>query len=120
MAVVAAVAAAASDRASKELEEIDLGDGSLENFMIEGPAEGAAAVAAGDEEGPAVEALKHFWHMLLVAGFPMTPQLLTQSVKVSGTLNSVSSFSVFWAIGGIFRRTEDIFYFRFDDYLGEW
>ena len=43
----------------------------------------------------AVVALKHFWHMLLVAGLPVKPQLLIQRVKVSGTLKSVSSFSVF-------------------------
>lgn len=42
-----------------------------------------------------VVALKQFWHMLFVAGLPVKPQLLTQGVMVSGTLNSVSSFSVF-------------------------
>ena len=47
------------------------------------------------EEEIATVALKQFWHMLLVAGFPVTPQLLMQRVRVSGTdLNSVSSFSV--------------------------
>jgi hypothetical protein len=46
-------------------------------------------------EEVAVVALKQFWHMLLVAGLAVTPQLLIQSVKDSGTaLNSVSSFSV--------------------------
>ena len=53
---------------------------------------------------PAAAALKHFWHMLLVDGLAVTPQLLEQSVgvvvvvKVSRTLNSVSSFSVLCAI----------------------
>lgn len=47
-----------------------------------------------EEDVAAVVELKHFWHMLLVAGFPVTPQLLTHRVRVSGTLNSVSSFSV--------------------------
>lgn len=54
----------------------------------------AVAVAVVDL-AEAVVALKHFWHMLLVAGLPVKPQLLIQRVKVSGTLNSVSSFSVF-------------------------
>lgn len=47
------------------------------------------------EEVVAVEAVKHFWHILFIAGFPVTPQLLMQGVMVSGTLKSVSSFSVF-------------------------
>lgn len=49
--------------------------------------------------------LKQFWHMLLVLGLAMTPQLLTQRIMVvavvaeSGTtLNSVSSFSVLCAM----------------------
>jgi len=54
-----------------------------------------AAVADDVVAVEAVKAVKQFWHMLLVAGFPVTPQLLTHRVMVSGTLNSVSSFSVF-------------------------
>lgn len=57
-------------------------------------AEGAAA-AVVVELDVLVVALKHFWHILLVAGLPVNPQLLTHKVRVSGTLNSVSSFSVF-------------------------
>lgn len=55
-----------------------------------------------------VVALKHFWHMLLVAGFPVKPQLLTHRVKASGTLNSVSSFSVFCAISFIVLMFKEI------------
>lgn len=80
---------------------------SAENLRTEGPpvrpaeeevvgAEEAveAVVEVVVEEEEEEEALKHFWHMLLVAGLPAKPQLLTQRVKASGTLNSVSSFSV--------------------------
>lgn len=44
--------------------------------------------------------MKHFWHVLLVEGLTVRPQLLIQGVNDSGTraLNSVSSFSVFRAI----------------------
>ena len=41
------------------------------------------------------EVLKQFWHMLLVAGLPVKPQLLIQRGIFSCTLNSVSSFPVF-------------------------
>ena len=60
--------------------------------------EGAEIPAPEDVEEEVVVvvvALKQFWHILLVAGLPVTPQLLTQGVMVSGTLNSVSSFSLF-------------------------
>lgn len=73
---------------------------SAENLRTEGPPvrpaeeEVVGAEEAVVEEEEEEEALKHFWHMLLVAGLPARPQLLTQRVKASGTLNSVSSFSV--------------------------
>ncbi|GKV30829.1 hypothetical protein SLEP1_g39604 [Rubroshorea leprosula] len=77
----------------------DLEDCLPENVKTEGPTATAPAVVMlaveeGDEEVVTVVALKHFWHILLVARLPVRPQLLMQRVKVSGTLNSVSSFSV--------------------------
>jgi hypothetical protein len=53
-----------------------------------------AVVAVVDDEAE----LKQFWHMLLVAGLPVKPQLLMQRGIFSCTLNSVSSFPVFWAM----------------------
>lgn len=97
--MAAVVGGEESDRLSSKGDGLDLEDWSSEKFRIEATPEVAAAVVEAEEEDVAVVALKHFWHMLLVAGFPVTPQLLTQSVKVSGTtLNSVSSFSVLWAM----------------------
>ncbi|KAM1149500.1 hypothetical protein ACFX2B_029785 [Malus domestica] len=58
--------------ASKLKDEVDLGLFSIENFKI----------AADENDDEVVAALKHFWHKLLVEGLPMTPQLLTQCVRV--------------------------------------
>ena len=72
----------------------------LSSAHLEG-AEIPAMEEVDDEEVVAeLAALKQFWHILLVAGLPVTPQLLTQGVIVSGTLNSVSSLSVIRAISG--------------------
>lgn len=86
---------------SGDLEEPDLRIFSAENLRTEVPAvrppveeEEDEEVVGAEEEEVAEVALKHFWHMLLVAGLPVRPQLLIQRVKASGTLNSVSSFSV--------------------------
>jgi hypothetical protein len=78
------LSAGLSDRSGTK-DEQDMGLLSPENFKFAVDAEVVVAV---------VEALKHFWHMLFVAGLPVTPQLFTHRVMVSGTLNSVSSFSV--------------------------
>lgn len=93
---------------SGDLEEPDLRIFSAENLWTEvppgRPAEeeveeedeviGLEEEEEEEEEAEEEVALKHFWHMLLVAGLPVRPQLLMQRVKASGTLNSVSSFSV--------------------------
>lgn len=56
---------------------------SAENFKFTVDADTDDVVDVVDEEDDEVDALKHFWHILLVAGFPVTPQLLTQRVMVS-------------------------------------
>jgi hypothetical protein len=79
------------------VEGVDLGIFSAEKLRtaaVDAAAVEMVAEVVEAEEEVAVVALKHFWHILLVAGLPVTPQLLAQRDKASGTLNSVSSFSV--------------------------